>query len=566
MFDAIASTFKELGISWSKLAPGKKLGASAILFIIMGCILAFGAWVGEKSYTPLYKEMSPENSIALVKFLQQERIPYLVGDEGQTVSIPPEFVQQTLMKLAIQGMPGGNKPGMELFDKESFGTSSYVQRINYTRALQGELTRTINTLKAVKKTSVHISMPPKQSFLQESEAPKASVVIELYPGSSIIKNEVEGIQNLVAFSVEGLRPNRVTVVDNTGRSLSSPGDESSAVSAALAERQRQVEKSYEANIESMLSKMYGQGNVVVRVNAELDFDPVREQQTIVDPEQSVVLQQNKQEDSMQTKRPDQGAAGGVASADGPAPAGAQGAIPGAEGADVEKNDTTQSVEKVSDRSTFDVSRTVRQKEKALGSIKRVSVAVLVNNPMVKGESGAMTAQPISDEDKSKVLKLVKGAVGFVQGRDEITVESSAFAREDFDKADEMLIQQERRQLLFWVLRYSTIALLAFVFALAVVRPFIRWLTGLSSTTVEKILPKTVEELEQIEDVTTNALPGLANMPLLEETVDLEKAESEMLREKLISLVDMSPGKAAQILTEWIGLMETTSQRISSKRK
>jgi hypothetical protein len=183
MWQSIVDTIKDLNVQWSKLSMSKRVGALTLALIIAVCLLTFGAWVGEKSYAPLYTDLQPENSIALVKFLQQERIPYLVGDEGKTVSIPPEFVQQTLMKLAIQGMPAGNKPGLEIFDKESFGTSSYVQRINYVRALQGELTRTISTLRAVRKSTVHISMPPKTSFLETVEEPKASVVIELHPGA-----------------------------------------------------------------------------------------------------------------------------------------------------------------------------------------------------------------------------------------------------------------------------------------------------------------------------------------------------------------------------------------------
>jgi flagellar M-ring protein FliF len=558
MWQSIVDTIKDLNVQWSKLSMSKRVGALTLALIIAVCLLTFGAWVGEKSYAPLYTDLQPENSIALVKFLQQERIPYLVGDEGKTVSIPPEFVQQTLMKLAIQGMPAGNKPGLEIFDKESFGTSSYVQRINYVRALQGELTRTISTLRAVRKSTVHISMPPKTSFLETVEEPKASVVIELHPGADVTKEEVKGIQNLVAYSVEGLRPNRVTIVDSTGRSLSgTPGNELSALSSTLAERQHSVEKSMEDRIESMLSKIYGQGNVIARVNAELDFDPEKEQATLFDPEQTALKVQNKQENNMESKRPETA----------PTAAGAQAALPAAAPAQpAAETGTSQSVVKNSDRSEFEVSKKTLQKEKALGAVKRLSVAVLLKSEMVKDAKGVESPKPIDDEKKTQILKLVQGSIGYVDGRDFISVESSAFATEDLQKADELLVKKERTELIYSLVRYGTIAAFIFLFFGFVVRPFIRWVTGLSSTKIEKILPKTVEELEQIQDVTTNALPGLASLPLLEETVDLEKAENELLKEKLISLVDLAPGKAAQIITEWIVQHDTQNQQKKNKRK
>jgi flagellar M-ring protein FliF len=557
MWQSIVETIKDINVQWTKLSLSKKAGAFTVFIVIAGCLLTFGAWVGEKSYTPLYNDLQPENSIALVKFLQAERIPYLVSQEGKTVSIPPEFVQQTLMKLAIQGMPAGNKPGLEIFDKESFGTSSYVQRINYVRALQGELTRTINTLKAVRKSTVHISMPPKTSFLETAEEPKASVVIELHPSADITKDEVKGIQNLVAYSVEGLRPNRVTVVDSGGRSLSTVGSELSQLSSTLAERQKSVEKAMEERIETMLSKIYGQGNVIARVNAELDFDPVKEQETLFDPEQAALKVQNKQENNMESKRPENG----------PAPAGIQAALPAAGAAPANSpTGTSQSVVKTSDRSEYEVSKKILQKEKALGGVKRLTVAVLLKSDMMKNDKGEMVPKAIEEDKRSQILKLVQGSVGYVDGRDFITIESSAFATEDLEKADEILSQQERRELIYSLIRYGTIAAFIFLFFGFVVRPFIRWVTGLSTTKIEKILPKTVEELEQIQDVTTNALPGLASLPLLEEKVDLDKAENELLKEKLISLVDMAPGKAAQILTEWIVQADMQQQQKKSKRR
>lgn len=553
MWQSIVNLLNDLGNQWGKLSMGKKVAAATVFIIVVGSMIALGVWVGEKSYTPLYTNMQPDASIELVKVLQEDKIPYLVGDGGKTVSIPPEFVQQTLMKLAVRGMPGGQKPGLEIFDKESFGTSNYVQRINYVRAIQGELTRTINTLRSVDKSSVHIAMPPKSSFLETSEDPKASVVIKLQPGSTLTKDEIRGIQNLVAFSVEGLRYERVTVVDDSGRALSSNGDTMSTLSTTMLERQKQVEKNLEHRIEEILSRMMGQGNVIARVNADLDFDPLQEQETVYDPEQAVVKVEDKQENNMEASRP----------APGGAPAGAQSALPGPANAESESK---QSVAKTNARSEFEISNKVRRKEKALGAVKRLSVAVLVNHLSKKDEKGVVTSAPVSDEQRKAIEKLVKDAIGFVDNRDSVTIETSAFASEDLEKADDLLNQQERRHLIFSLIRYGTVALFILLFFTVVVRPFIRWVTGISTTKVETILPKTIEELEAIQEPTTASLPGLASLPLIDETVDLEKAENDLLRDKIISMVEMHPGKAAQILSDWLAVQDQGNQGQKGKGK
>ena len=397
MWQSILNNLKELNDQWSKLTGGKRVAAIALGGVLITCLVAMGVWVGEKSYAPLYTNLQPENSIALVKILQEENIPYLVTQDGATISIPPEMVQPTLMKLAVRGTPGGQKPGLELFDKESFGTSSYVQRINYVRALQGELTQTINTLHSVRKSTVHISMPPKSSMMEQSEEAKASIVIELQPGKDLNKEEVKGIQNLVASSVEGLRPERVTVVNANGIALSRQGDSVSALSQSMLERQKTVESELEHRIEDIVSRMVGQGNVVARVNADLDFDPLREQETLFDPEQTALKTQDKNENNMEATRP---VAGG-------APAGAQGAIPGPANAQPEQR---QAVAKNSDRSAYEVSSKIRNKEKALGGIKRISVAVLINSSSVAISGPApkkakrLVSPPVSPMKNVKVSK------------------------------------------------------------------------------------------------------------------------------------------------------------------
>ncbi len=553
MWQSIQNLLRDLGEQWDKLSGGKKVGALTLFGLLLACIVGLGVWVGEKSFAPLYTNLQPDASIALVKILQEENIPYLVSNDGGTISIPPELVQPTLMKLAVRGTPGGQKPGLELFDKESFGTSSFVQRINYVRALQGELTRTINTLRSVRKSNVHVSMPPKSSFLEQTEDPKASVVVELHPGKTLAKEEVRGIQNLVAASIEGLRPERVTVVDTSGVALSQAADPIGVLSTTMLERQTQVQRQLEARVEEIVSRIVGRGNVVVRVNADLDFDPVVERETLYDPEQTALRSQDKQENNMEASRASPGAAG---------VAGAGGALPGPASTGPESR---QAVAKSNDRQQFEVSNKIRNREKALGSVKRLSVAVLVNHETSVDPAGKSSTKPLADEKRVAIEKLVKDAVGFVNGRDSVSIESSPFASEDLDKADQLIAQRERQQLIYSLLRYGTVGLIVMFFFMLIVRPFVRWITGISTTKIETVLPRTVEELETMQNTATNALPGLANLPLLEETVDIEKAEGELLKEKIMSLVDMSPDKAARIISDLLAL-DLVPDKKPGKRK
>jgi len=544
MLESLLKVLNEISEQWGKFSIAKKVGISGLVVLIIGCLVAMGVWVGEKSYAPLYTDLQADQSMQLVKILQEENIPYMVTKDGAEISIPPEFVQPTLMKLAMKGVPGGQKPGMELFDKESFGTSSYVQRINYVRAIQGELTRTINTIRSVKKSTVHISMPPKSSFFEKTEDPKASVVIDLQLGKTLTQAEIQGVQNLVAFSVEGLRPERVTVVNSNGVALSRSGDPGSLLSQTMIERQKSIEKDFEEKIEDIVGRIVGRGNVVARVNADLDFDPLQEEETLYDPEQVAVREQNKVEDSVDASTAQ---SGGVA--------GPQGALPGPASTAPESR---QNISKNHDRSSFEISTKIRKKEKALGAIKRLTVAVLVNGVVAgaPAEGDTTVRKPAFTDDTKRVVEsLVKDTIGYVPNRDSVTIENSQFALEDFESADKALEQQERRHLLYSLIRYGSVALFVLLFFMMVVRPFIRWVTGISVSKVETVLPRTLEELEQMHEHESNALPGLSNLPILEDTIDVEKAEGELLKQKVISLVEMSPSKAAQILSDWISSSE-----------
>ncbi len=193
----------------------------------MGSLIAVSVVAGimvmkRDPYQTLFSDLQPEDSKAVSKKLSEQNIPYTLSDDATTVTVPGSMVAAARMTLAKEGIPGQDVVGFEKFDGSTLGMSSYVQRIQYIRAMQGELTRSIQRLAAVKHARVHISLPPKKVFLEEEEPPKASVVLELKHGQELSKSEVFGIAHLVASAVEGLKVNQVTIVDTNGKFLHRP--------------------------------------------------------------------------------------------------------------------------------------------------------------------------------------------------------------------------------------------------------------------------------------------------------------------------------------------------------
>ncbi len=203
---------------YASLSPMKRMSVITATFIIAATIGVIGVIMSGRTYTPLLTNIPADQLPLIISKLQEKQVPYQTVDNGKTVTVPPEFLHSTQMMLMSEtGFAKMGQLGFELFDKESFGTTNYVQKINYQRALQGELTRTINSLDAVKSSKVILALPAKKTFLEESDAPSASIVLDLRDGKSLTIDQVRGVIHLVASAVEGLDPSRVTVVDSRGK-------------------------------------------------------------------------------------------------------------------------------------------------------------------------------------------------------------------------------------------------------------------------------------------------------------------------------------------------------------
>lgn len=500
--------------------------------------------VSGTDYVPLLSNVPSDQTALIVSKLQQKNVPFKVEDGGKTVTIPKDLLHSTQMALmAEMGSGKIGTIGLELFDKQDFGATSYAQRINYQRAIQGELIRAINTLDAVKRSKVMLALPAKKTFLEEGKAPTASVVVELYGGKTLSEDQVRGITFLVANAVEGLEPEKVSVVDSRGKVLTKNSDAETAGSSQLAELKSKMERDVEERVESILSRVVGQGKVIARVNAELANRHILTTEETVDPEMTALLSVQSEEESLDGSRTN--------------PTGVPGAranLPGAD--DAGTVGFNQNVRKELKTQNYAVPKTVRNIKEAAGGLERLSVAVIVDGvtTIQAGPNGEPSEVyvPRTPEELAKFETIVRNAIGYDEKRgDSVKIENIQFEKEDFSESERLITTLERKKLMNALLKWVLLALALAMFFFIVIRPFMRWITDSFQDSVEDMLPRTIEELEELQSV-DNSLPGMSSaLPILEESLDPDKAESELLKERIMSLMNRDEEKAAGAFSLWL---------------
>jgi flagellar M-ring protein FliF len=483
----------------------------------------------------------------VVAKLNEKKVPFKINNDGNSISIPKDLLPATQMSLMAEiGSTKIGSIGLELFDKQDYSASSYSQKINYQRALQGELMRSINTLSAVKQSKVLLAIPVKKTFIEESVAPSASVVIELYPGKTLTPEQVRGIQHLVASAVEGMQPEKVTVVDDRGKMLSRVEDAAMGGSSEILELKKKVESELEDRIHTILSKVVGQAKVVTKVDVTLGSKLVQSVEESVDPDRTAIRSQQSEEETMDGARTQPSGVPGT-----------QSNLPNVEGgASSAQVGFKQDVKREIKTANFEISRTVRNIKEMAGQLERVSVAVVVDGIMkeVKNEEGKISYEwtPRTTEELQKYESLIKSAIGFNESRgDSVKVESMQFAQEDFSEAERIMITLERKKLLNTVLKWGLLGFSLALFFFLVIKPFMSWVTDSFQQSVDEMLPRTIEELEELHAV-DSTLPGMSSaLPVLEQNIDPEKAEAELLRDRIMSIVENETEKAVGALSMWV---------------
>jgi flagellar M-ring protein FliF len=526
------------------LSPAKKAAMVVTAIAIAAGIASMFLWAGDKTYKNLMASLNAQDSAAVIRVLQDKKIPFRMAPDGKNISVPPEYVDALRLELSSMGLPQTGTVGYEVFDKQSLGTTSFVQKVNQKRALEGELMRTIGSIQGVRRSRVHLAMPTKSTFIEDQKKSTASVVLDLEPGTQLSDKQIYGIGNLVARAVEGMDINDVVIVDSNGKTISkNTSDPLAAATASQFDFRSKYEQDLEKRVEQMLSRVVGDGHIVARVSADMDFSQVNETQTTYDQDGSAVRSVQENSKQMLGQRPSPVGPAGAASNLPGDPAGRAPAVV--------RNDTN-----ITDKVTnFEVPQTVRRTVRPSWAIKKLSVAVVVDGKTVRttDKDGKVLAksEAWSPEKLKELEDLVASTVGIDRKRgDTLEIKNMEFQKEDFEEAQRMIADSERKSYIQSLVTYGVVGLIIALFFLVVVRPFVKWITENTIDSVDTFLPQTIEELERMQK--NSILPGMEEaVPALPERMDPEKVEGEMIKEKVITLIDQNPHKAALILRDWL---------------
>jgi flagellar M-ring protein FliF len=399
------------------------VGAGSLALVLLG------AWFVQRPvYRPLFTNLSTEDASAIVEALKAEKVDFQIEDGGRAVSVPAEKLYELRLSLASRGLPEGGGVGFEIFDKQSLGQTDFLQHLNYQRALQGELARTISKLGGVESARVHLAIPERSLFVGQERRSSASVVVKLVSGRTLARSQIDGIVHLVAASVEGLDAEAVTVVDEGGRILTSEhrNDATGASSSAL-EYQQALERQIGERVETMLAAAVGRDKAIARVAATIDFARVERTEETYDPDKTALKTQHTTREQSAGAKTGGGAPGVQANITNEA-AGA-GAGGGNEGPKSDRRDETQN---------YEVSKVISRTIGAAGTVKQLSVAVVIDGTYAD-QGGKKVFTPRPPEELDRLKELVKSAVGFSEERgDKVEMASVQFQTEELPAGEGFL--------------------------------------------------------------------------------------------------------------------------------
>ncbi len=421
--------FERLKSSFSSLS-GPQLASMALTFVmVVGVIGGSAYWMNRPNYVLLFADLDPESAGQIVTRLKTMKVQYQMDDGGRGIRVPSSRVDELRLEMATNGMPAAGRIGFEIFDRTAFGATEFLEQVNYRRALEGEIARTIATITEVSSARVHIAMG-KDSLFGESRPAKASVVLKLKGQRTLSAATINGVSNLVAASVEGLRPDAVVILDSFGRPLARPNaDADDPMGAAQLERQARLEREMATRVTALLEPVVGMDRV--RVNVAIRLDPQTQDET------------EERWDPNAVVRSRQMTADGVSASGGPAQvAGARGNTPppatppnqqqaAAPTTVSPLGGTTTGSGRAAETTNYEISRTTRRTHQPSGDIERLSVAVILDDDQVasRDKAGALVVKraPRTPAEIKKIQGLVAAAVGQDASRgDQLTVENVAF--------------------------------------------------------------------------------------------------------------------------------------------
>ncbi|EGV30495.1 flagellar M-ring protein FliF [Thiorhodococcus drewsii AZ1] len=468
-------TFKEMSV-------GRQV---ALIGMVTGGIVAAAAilfWALKPTYAPLFGQLEEEEAAEIMKSLTQMGVPYKVDNASGRIEIPKQRVAETRLLLAGQGLPKSADIGFELLQQDSgFGTSRLIEGARYQRALEGELGRSVATLEPVESARVHLAQAERSVFVRERTPPSASVVVRLAGNRSLTDAQVAAIVHLVSSSVPELLPERVTVVDQTGRLMTAKDDnEGSKLTLDNLDYTRRVEAGFVERVQSLLTPIVGRDRVRVQVAADVDFSRVERTQESYDPDRTAIRSEQTSEEEKIGADP---AIGGIPGALTNQPP--QGGITGRQQQAADASSVVPSSRSQQATRNYEVDRTIAHVQETPGGVKRLSTAVVIDYQDQTNDQGEPVRVPRSEDEMDKIRALVRGAVGFNEARgDSLNVSSVSFVPDTLDDEASKFWTEP------WFLELVKIVggfLTALLVLLMVVKP-----------ALQQLVPKPIESQEALE--------------------------------------------------------------------
>ena len=524
------------------LSPGRLISLAAIVIFLISFFTYIVMQVNSVEYSVLYTDLELEDAKQIVSRLEAENIKYKLTKNGAEILVPQDKVNKMRVETAELALASkGSNVGYEIFDNtDALGTTNFVQNINLIRALEGELARTIRSVDNIKSARVHLVLPKREMFSREEQQPSASVVIKTRQGTLDMK-EIQSIQKLVAAAVPKLDVKNVSIVDSSGKLLTNDNEDKQSLDNATNEVLRlEQERKMTKSVEELMEKAVGQGKAKARVNLEMDFDQVVTNEEIYDPDSQVAR-------SMQTI-----SESGISN-ENESPVTVSQNIPNGDTVTQNSGIVSQN-SKTEETVNYEISKTVRNKVKTNGEIKRLTVAVMVDGVYEKDAEGNMVYRPRTVEEMEQLKSLVKSAVGFDANRgDMVEVENIRFAsiENEVEKAPEILIMGFTKAELMRIAEGLGVAIVAILVILLVIRPLINNAFDNASQLGSngKLLGENADDDNLL---LSNFLND--NDADLDELVNLNKVDGRVKvssLKKINDIIEKNPETAVSIIRSWL---------------
>jgi len=416
---------------------GGKLLLLAGIAAVIAVMAVFWMWSQQPDYRVLFSNFSDKDGGSIVASLEKMNVPYKFSESGSAIMVPAAQVHQARLKLASEGLPKGGNIGFELLENQKFGVSQFVEQVNFQRALEGELERSIQAIDAVEVARIHLAIPKPSVFVRDAQKPTASVLLNLRAGRTLDEQQVSAVVHLVASSVPDLPASNVTVVDQNGSLLSDVSKKAGANNLDPTQLKyiEDLQQSIVKRVESIISPIVGAKNVRAEASAEIDFSTLEQAAEIYKPNQKpedVAIRSMQSNESKSANGDSAGGVPGALSNQPPAPATAP--IVAEAGSEASANAGASISPFTAQKNTttnYEVDKTVRYTQQAMGGVKRLNVAVVVNNMAVTDKAGKVTYRPLTAAEKKQINDLAMQAMGFNKERgDSLTVVNSSFAGEE----------------------------------------------------------------------------------------------------------------------------------------